>query len=179
MPSTDRTYPRNTMLCWKKWHFFVLFFKLKSFSLLNTILIWSNISLTLVVKMHISSRYNSKVTNCWSPKHISIRWKKLDLNLTNWRESLWIHTILMIQLKMLSYECLAQLLAFANSLAPSQMMKTIGSYAQLAMPHLYGVKGRYPLPQESLIYGSPHKVKPHQCSCIQSPLGRHKDFLMV
>ena len=53
----------------------------------------------------------------------------------------------MTQFEMLSYECLLHLLAFVNSLAQSQRMKTIGSCKQPAMPHLYGVKGRHPLPQ--------------------------------
>ena len=61
--------------------------------------------------------------------------------------SLQIHIILMIQLEIQSYEYLPHLLTFVNSLAPSQMMKTIGSCAQPAMPHLYTVKGRHPLPQ--------------------------------
>ena len=80
---------------------------------------------------------------------------------------------------MLSYECPFNVLAFVNSLVLSQMMKTIGSYAQPVMPHLYGVKGRHPLPQQSLTYGSQHKVISHQFSCIQLSLGRHNDFLMV
>ena len=42
MLSADRTYLRNTTLNWKKWHFFGLIFKWKSFSLLNTISIWPN-----------------------------------------------------------------------------------------------------------------------------------------
>ena len=53
----------------------------------------------------------------------------------------------MIQLEMLSYEYLPDLLAFVNSLVQSQMMQHIDSCAQPTMPHLYGLKGRHPLPQ--------------------------------
>ena len=53
----------------------------------------------------------------------------------------------MIQIEMLSNECLPKLLAFVNILVPSKIMKTIGSYAQPAVPHLYWVTGRHPLPQ--------------------------------
>ena len=75
MLSTDRTYPRNSMLHLKKWHIFDLIFNLKSFSLWNTISIGPAVH---EQKMHILSRSNSKVTNCWSPEHISIRWQKHD-----------------------------------------------------------------------------------------------------
>ena len=135
------------MLHWKKWHFFGLIFKLKSLSLPGTISIWSNISMTLAVKMHISSRYNSKVTNCWSPKHISISWQKLDPKFDN-PDGIFVNSYNPDnQAQMLSYEYLPHLLAFVKSLVPSEIVKTIGSGAQPAMPHLYGVKGRHPLPQ--------------------------------
>ena len=106
MPSADRKYPKNTRLHWKKWYFFSLIFKLKSFNLWNTISIQSNISSPLAVKTHICSRYSSRVTNCWSPEHIFIRKQKLDpefdkptgilVNLYNpddpaWNVDLWIY----------------------------------------------------------------------------------------
>ena len=54
MSSTDRTYPKNATLCWKKQALLWFnFFNQKSFSLLNVISMWFNISSTLAVKMHI------------------------------------------------------------------------------------------------------------------------------
>ena len=150
MTSADRTYPKNIMMCWKKWHFFGLIFKLKSFSLWNTISIQSNISLTLAAKMHISSRYLKRWQTDGSLNTSPSCDKIWLLNLPSQRASrasLWTHTSLTIQLRMLSYECLPLPLAFANTLVPNQMTKTIGRYAQPTMPHLYGVKGRHPLPQ--------------------------------
>ena len=59
-------------------HFFGFIFKLKSLSQLNTNLIWSNMVLTSRAKMQMASRYNTKVTNCWSPRHCSIKLQKLE-----------------------------------------------------------------------------------------------------
>ena len=58
--------------------FFGLIFRLKAFSQLNTNSIRSNMVLTSGAKIQMSSRYSSKVTNCWSPRHCSINLQKLD-----------------------------------------------------------------------------------------------------
>ena len=78
MPLTDRTYPRNNTLVLKNWHFLGLIFRLHFLSLSNTRCIQSNISSMVGAKMQMSSRYSNKVTNCWSPKHCSIKWQKLE-----------------------------------------------------------------------------------------------------
>ena len=78
MPLANRTYPRNNTLVLKNWHFLGLIFWLNFLSLLNTRWIWSNISSVVGAKMQMSSRYSNKVTNCWSPKHCSIKQHKLE-----------------------------------------------------------------------------------------------------
>ena len=83
MPSAERTWPENTTLGWKKWHFLGLIFRWKFLSLLNTISICSNIASTLGAKIQMSLRYSKRVVNCWSPKHCSIRWLRLDSALDN------------------------------------------------------------------------------------------------
>ena len=83
IPSADSMCPRKTMQYWKKWHFLDFIFKLNSSIHLNTNSMWSNILSMLVANRQILSRYNRSVTNCLSPRHISMRWQKLDLELDN------------------------------------------------------------------------------------------------
>ena len=90
IPSADSTCLRKTTLCWKKWHFLGLIYKLNSSSHLNTNSIWSSISSMLVANTEISSRYNKGVTNCWYPTHISMRWQKLDPELDN-PNGIWVN----------------------------------------------------------------------------------------
>ena len=78
MPSADRTCSRNNTLVLKNWHFLGLIFKLNFLSLSNTRWIWSNIWSMVGAKIQMSSRYSNKVTNCWSPKHYSIKQQKLE-----------------------------------------------------------------------------------------------------
>ena len=78
IPSADRTWPRNKTLVLKNWHFLGLILRLNFLSLSNTSWIQSNISSMVGAKMQMSSRYSNKVTNCWSPKHCSIKQQKLE-----------------------------------------------------------------------------------------------------
>ena len=170
MPSADRAYPRNTMLHWKKWHFFVLIFKLKSLNLWNTISIWSNISSKLTAKMQISSRYSSKVTNCWSPKHISIRWQKLNPEFDK-PKGILVNLYSPDLAWNAVHECLPLLLAFADRLVWSQKMKTSHSYAHLIMPCQFLVKGKHSLPQLNSVSGNQCKVIFTGCLAYNHHLG--------
>ena len=78
IPFADKTWPRKSTLVSKNWHFLGLIFKLNCLSLLNTSSIQSNIPFIVGAKMQLSSRYSNRVTNCWSPKHCSIKWQKLE-----------------------------------------------------------------------------------------------------
>ena len=49
------------------------------YSWLITNLIWSNVALTSGAKIQMSSRYSSKVTNCWSPRYCSNNLQQLYL----------------------------------------------------------------------------------------------------
>ena len=62
----------------KNWHFLGLIFKLNCLSLLNTSSIWSNILSIVGAKIQMSLRYRKRVTNCWFPKHCSIKKQKLE-----------------------------------------------------------------------------------------------------
>ena len=77
MPLANRTCPRNNTLVLKNWHFLGLIFRLKFLCLSYTRWMQPNISI-VGAKMQMSSRYSNKVTNCWSPKHCSIKWQKLE-----------------------------------------------------------------------------------------------------
>ena len=47
-------------------------------SLSSSSLIQSNMSSIVRAKMKMSMRNSNRVTNCWSPKHCSIKWQKLE-----------------------------------------------------------------------------------------------------
>ena len=66
-------------------------FKLNSSSHLNTNSIWSNISSMLDENTQMLSRYNRNVRYWWSPRHISMRWQKLDLELDN-PTGIWVNS---------------------------------------------------------------------------------------
>ena len=78
IPFANKIWPRKSTLVSKNWHFLGLIFRLYCFSLLNTSSIWSNMSSIVGAKMQMSLRYSNRVTNCWSPKHCSIKQQKLE-----------------------------------------------------------------------------------------------------
>ena len=78
IPLAYKIWPRKRMLVSKNWHFLGLIFRLNCFSLSNTSSIRSNILSIVGAKMQMSLRYSNRVTNCWSPKHCSIKRQKLE-----------------------------------------------------------------------------------------------------
>ena len=78
MHLVDKTWPRKSTLALKNWHFLGLFFKLNCLNLSNTSSMQSNMSLIVRAKMQMSLKYSNRVTNCWSPKHCSIKQQKLE-----------------------------------------------------------------------------------------------------
>ena len=147
MPSTERTYPRNIILIGKNGIFLAWFLNW------NILVFGIPFQCSPIFHWHSLCRctYHQGTAAWWQTAGPINTSPSTDrnwiLNSTKQRASLWIHIILMIHLQMLFYECPPLLLAFANSLEPSQMMKTIDSYGQPAMCHIYRVKGRHPLPQ--------------------------------
>ena len=120
----NKTWPRKSTLVLKNWHFLGLIFRLQFLSLLNTSSIRSNISSVVWAKMQMLWRYSNRVTNCWSPRHCSIKRQKLEPAFES-LNGIWVNSYKPIELALNAvFLCHFPPSLVGGTPVPGQMKKT-------------------------------------------------------